>query len=289
MAELPTWLGDASGTARGIWYLFGAMLIQLITAIVLGWAYALTWSQSEKGSKVLLGIVLLLQLSMAWWSVCRTANDKIDGFEKGITALLEAISTCLVLAGSILADQGRRMQEETGEPDLELLAKVLQLANASSQTLMAAVFLPMAITFYNSLGVPLVGFIWKNNGDMREIACQLLMTLVLLPYEVATTFLGCKGAGVAADVVGELEGTVVGLAASSADLATKFDADGSGRVSKEEFATAVAAMGFDAPRAALNAIFEQVDSDNSGTVSAKELKALLEEGSGAGGAGGGAG
>ena len=63
-----------------------------------------------------------------------------------------------------------------------------------------------------------------------------------------------------------------------ADLTSKLDTDGSGRVSKEEFATAVAAIGFDAPRAALDATFEQVDSDNSGTVSTKELKALLEEG-----------
>jgi len=112
----------------------------------------------------------------------------------------------------------------------------------------------------NSFVVPIVGFVWKAGGMApREIACQMLMTCILLPYEVATTFLGCKGAGVAADIVGELEGTAVELVASSEDLATKFDADGSGRVSKEEFFTTVAAMGFDAPRAALDAIFEQVN------------------------------
>ena len=48
-------------------------------------------------AQVLLGILLVLQLAMAWWSVCRTANDKIDGFEKGFTSLLEAVSSCLVV------------------------------------------------------------------------------------------------------------------------------------------------------------------------------------------------
>jgi len=229
-------------------------------------------------AQVLLGILLVLQLAMAWWSVCRTANDKIDGFEKGFTSLLEAVSSCLVLAGSILAEQWRQIQEETGEEDLQLLSQVLRLANCSSQVLMAAVFLPMAITTYNSMLVPIVGHVWQSNGSMGEIACQMAMTLILLPYEVATTFLGCKGAGIAADVVGDMETTAVELAAPSADLSTKFDADGSGRVSKDEFATAVAAVGFDAPRAVLDAIFEQVDSDDSGDVSARELKATLEEG-----------
>ena len=47
-------------------------------------------------AQVLLGILIFLQLSMGWWSVCRTANDKIDGFEKGFVSLMEAISSCLV-------------------------------------------------------------------------------------------------------------------------------------------------------------------------------------------------
>ena len=46
-----------------------------------------------------------------------------------------------------------------------------------------------------------------------------------------------------------------------------FDEDGTGRLDKDEFATAIRAIGFDAPRHELDAIFEQMDSDASGMVS----------------------
>mgnify|MGYP002831906803 CR=1 FL=1 len=48
--------------------------------------------------------------------------------------------------------------------------------------LQAAVFLPMAISVYNSFVVPMVEFYWKVEGmDHRAIASQALMTMVLLP------------------------------------------------------------------------------------------------------------
>jgi len=61
-------------------------------------------------------------------------------------------------------------------------------------------------------------------------------------------------------------------------LLGSLDEDASGRVSKDEFFVAVTAAGFAAPRAELDAIFDQVDTDDSGTVSTKELRAVLEEG-----------
>ena len=33
----------------------------------------------------------------------------------------------------------------------------------------------------NSFIVPLVGLIWKADGDAKEIICQMVMTLILLP------------------------------------------------------------------------------------------------------------
>ena len=181
LVELQTWLGDASGSVCGTWYLFGTITIQLTSALIVGVAYSLAWSQTAYGNKVrhtlliaqcpaetsrpqhppipplicnratldhsdflwqvLLGVVLTLQLTMAWWSVSRTANDKIDGFEKCAVSLMEAVSTCLVLAASFLADR------EEGEPvDMERLARALELSALSVTILMGAIFLPMAIT-----------------------------------------------------------------------------------------------------------------------------------------------
>ena len=173
LAELPTWLDDSSGTARGIWYLFCTIAIQLVTAAILGVTFAMEWPQSSSGGKVLLGILLFLQLATAWWSVSRTANDKIDGFEKGLVSIMEATSTCLLLAGAFLSDSAE------GEAlDMDRLTRSLELSAAGAkvhmgvvltftlhplphprlhphphlhprphpQVLMGAVFLPMAIT-----------------------------------------------------------------------------------------------------------------------------------------------
>jgi hypothetical protein len=45
LAELPTWLNDSSGTARGVWYLYCQVAIQVVTAIILGITSSLLWSQ----------------------------------------------------------------------------------------------------------------------------------------------------------------------------------------------------------------------------------------------------
>ena len=51
---------------------------------------------------------------MAWWSVCRTASDKIDGFEKGIVCVLEAVATSLLLAANILTHEGEEDVDAAG-------------------------------------------------------------------------------------------------------------------------------------------------------------------------------
>ena len=131
LAELPTWLADSSGNARGIWYLFCTIAIQLVTATILGLTFAMQWPQSSSGGKVLLGILLFLQLATAWWSVSRTANDKIDGFEKGLVSIMEATSTCLLLAGAFLSDSAE------GEAlDMDRLTRSLELSAAGAKVLM---------------------------------------------------------------------------------------------------------------------------------------------------------
>ena len=86
MAELSTWLGDSSGTNRGLWYLFVQIVLQLTTAVLLGIVTAQPWAQSTTGGMSLLIILLVLQLIGAFWSFYHTANDLVDGFEKELSS-----------------------------------------------------------------------------------------------------------------------------------------------------------------------------------------------------------
>jgi len=194
-----------------------------------------------------------------------------------MVSLTEAASTCLLLASAMLATK------EEGKEEVEIgkLVRSLELSIVSTDILMAAVFLPIVITVYNSFIVPLVGLIWKADGDAKEVICQMVMTLILLPYEIATSFFGAAGVGSASDIVGELEGAMVEVTAAvetSGAAMEAFDTDGSGRLSKDEFALAIQSIGFDAPRDELDAIFDQMDADDSGTVEFEELDRVLREG-----------
>lgn len=83
----------------------------------------------------------------------------------------------------------------------------------------------MAITVYNSFIVPVVGIVWKAEGDARVICCQMLLTCLLLPYDIAGAmfgFTGGAGAERVLGVVGNLENATVESTASSA-LAQKYE------------------------------------------------------------------
>ena len=68
--------------------------------------------------------------------------------------------------------------------------------------------------------MPIVQLVWNADGDdKRVVICQAMMTLILLPYELITTFGGCKGAGALAQVAGELENSLVELAGEAAPAA----------------------------------------------------------------------
>jgi len=100
-------------------------------------------------AQVLLAVLIVLQLAMAWWSVCRTASDKIDGFEKGIVCVLEAVATSLLLAANILTHK-----EGEEDVDIERLTRALELSATSANILVAAVFFPIVILIYNVIVVP---------------------------------------------------------------------------------------------------------------------------------------
>ena len=121
--------------------LFVQIVLQLTTAVLLGILTAQPWAQSTVGGMTVLVVLLLLQLTGAFWSFYHTANDLIDGLEKGVVYLIEAAALVLLLASSIVGQK-----EEGAETDLEKLALSLKLATSSATVLLAGIFFPMFIT-----------------------------------------------------------------------------------------------------------------------------------------------
>ena len=218
---LPSWLGDSSGSGKfGVFYMFFMIALQLLTGVIMGIFFSVPWGSSSNGGKALLTILLSLQLVGAVWSLClRTANDKLDGLEKALIYFIEAAATALMLASAYVAEAGGNSSDDadSGEPgkDLANLKLSLQLATTSASILMGAIFFPLGITFYNSFIVPIVGLVWKSDGDCREIATQMVLSCILMPYEIMTSLLGFSGGGDLGSVLGELEGSMVELGAAS--------------------------------------------------------------------------
>ena len=284
LAELATWLGDASGSRRGIYYLFGMILLQLLMALLLGLCYAFPFSQTTVGGRFLLVCIALCQLVGAVWSQARTANDKIDGLEKTIVYTFEAASTVILLMAAFLPLEG----QDGADVDLDQLAYSLQLSSISSTILIASIFIPMGITVYNSFIAPIVGAIWQADNNLREVGSQMFMTFILMPYEVATSFLGFGGAGAMADVVGEMEGSAVEMAGSTGshrDLSKvlKFaDDDGDGKLDFAEFCELVREKlpegSLVISDAELRGRFDTLDQDGSGKVDAQDLRDMMNTG-----------
>ena len=61
------------------------------------------------------------------------------------------------------------------------------------------------------------------------------------------------------------------------DLFREWDDDGNGALDKKELRQAVAALGFEAPRKEIDALFDSIDDDSSGWIEYEELKDALRE------------
>lgn len=165
--------------------------------------------------------------------------------------------------------------QEGDEPNLHMLAFSLALTNVSSKLLMMPIFIPVSVTVYDSFIVPVVGKLWSLDGNGREIMCQMLTSAALLPCEVVSAMLGFNPSGHVGQVFAEAETVGVELAAKSTQLIRKWqDEHDPTRVDRERFCKAVKAVGIDAPRAELDALFDEVDEDVSGTVGSRELHAV---------------
>ena len=190
---------------------------QIAMAMLLGILFSFDWTTTPMGTKVVLVFIICFQLVGVLWTAWNTANDRIDGVQNCIVYSLECAASCLVLASALVADQAKMAG---GEVDVEKLAESLSLTVLSGYLLVTAVFFPMSITIYNSFIVPLFQRLWSAEGSLIEVGCQILMTCLLLPYQMVTTMFGCKGLGAAADIVSEMEGSIIEVATSASTVTT---------------------------------------------------------------------
>lgn len=73
--SLAIWLDDASGSWRGLYYIFFTTILQLAIAVLTGITYPMSWARTDEGQKVLLSCLVATQFSCAAWVLCSTAND----------------------------------------------------------------------------------------------------------------------------------------------------------------------------------------------------------------------
>ena len=250
LAELDMWLEDAHGSKLGVFYLFALTMHQMITASYLGFFYANPWAQGSIGSLFLLVILVLLQIGAAFWTLGRTANDRLDAMGKFTGYFLEAVACSLLCASAMVnlrdsrgasdvpADNSLLGSNESvsSTPDsegstgndaerLQNLTISLELASASANVLFMAVFFPIAIAVYDSFISPMAQKIWGADGNAREVVCQMITSCLLLPYTFITSCFASMGFGSVADVVSELEGAAVDSAAASNELVQNVDED----------------------------------------------------------------
>ena len=218
LETLPMWTDDA-GKRKGLYYIYVQVLIQLVIALQVGILFAHPFNQTGTGGLVNLGGLIFMQVLLVVWVASHTANDLFTATENLLCFLCELAATCLLLSANLTAAHA------DGDPGK--LATSLELATVSSQLLIYSCFVPLIFTVYDSFIVPVVQFCWKSDDlSYAETCCQMMMTLILLPITIASTFMGFSAGAstqAAAGVLGNTEGTLVG---SSSQLAGQEHAPG---------------------------------------------------------------
>lgn len=97
--------------------------------------------------------------------------------------------------------------------NLENTEYALAFAAVSVQCLLAGMFIPLALTVYDAVIVPIVRKVWHTEGSASEVVCALLSAAVFTPFTIMASMCGmnfCLGL----DVAGELEGSIQNLGVS---------------------------------------------------------------------------
>jgi hypothetical protein len=88
-------------------------------------------------------------LGVGWCFCLRTANDRIDGWEKTVCYLIEGGASLLLLRACFIAEEATAQDPI----DYALLSRALELTEIAALVLLSAIFVPLLISMYNSFVV----------------------------------------------------------------------------------------------------------------------------------------
>ena len=209
LETLPMWTDDA-GERKGLFYVYVQVLIQMVIAMQVGILFAHPFNQTSTGGLVNLSGLIFMQALLVVWVASHTANDLYTATENLLCFLVELAATCLLLIANQIAAHA------DGDPGK--LATSLELATVSLQLLIYSCWVPLIFTVYDSFVVPVVQFCWKSDDlSYSETCCQMVVTLILLPITIASTFSGAS-TNAGADLLGNAEGTLVGSSSQAKNL-----------------------------------------------------------------------
>jgi len=206
LETLPMWLDD-SNEKRGIYFTFVQMGLQLAIAICTGILFAHPWIETSVGGYFNMGALIFFQCMMLLWVAQPTANDAYTRALSCACYAVELVATSLILASNIIGSAA-------ADDDVDKIEFSLSLAGISAQLLVWACFVPMFFTGYDSFIVPVVQTYWKSEVGWAETACQVIMSLILLPIGILGQLMGVSG-GKGMELFASVEGALVANVAAA--------------------------------------------------------------------------
>ena len=215
LETLPMWLDDANEGA-GIFFVIMQNLLQLAIAMVTGFMHAHPWLATQPGGVAINILLIMLQLSLIIWVMSKKSNDLYTEADAWFGFVSELTSSCLMFASNRLS-QAASAAGTTTPQGAEDLRMSLVLASSAAQLLVLTAFVPMVLTAYDSFVVPVVQMCWKSELSYAETAAGVFVAAVTLPITIAQNSFGVGSGGMAQDMAGAMEGSVVDLAAQMAE------------------------------------------------------------------------
>ena len=215
LERLHVWLGDGTASRAGIGFQLARVLVQLGLAFTTGFLFAHPYNLTDSGQKARLGLMMTLMLCASLFTAAGTANDMHNGLAIAISYALEGSAIACLIASVVVVDSGEHNAPaalmntssllanasaaggsegaEAGAKRLACVTQALQLSMTSALLLQASLFVPLALRVYDALVVPVVLRVWHQDpGTPIEVACAVLVALVLVPVQVCSSLLGIE-------------------------------------------------------------------------------------------------
>ena len=285
------WLSDVGSGIRGTYYQITKIILLLLSAFVAGIGFDADPGSSRAHAQAWLLITIQVVLALYCLFICY-AGDRLEGTIAGLEAVCQAIKLlCDYRAAGIdrtaVAEAWAAANTTNATTLAEIEAGVLEAAtpeaiglrHAGLVVCLVAIAIPLCLTVYDLIVVPLVEWIDRRRhpapdaGEPQTLK-QCIFAAIILPVTFLTTFVGMKAS--TAKAFGSVDQVTNAMESDGTFDRVSFhksDRDGDGLLSYEEFHTLVVTSGgpdAELPDAELKSRFAMLDVDGTGKVSRRE-------------------